>query len=108
MSGAGTANVTPHNVTQKPLPQDHSIDFLLTMDFLHDMAHPDTVATVIGAAIRPGGLAPTKAPRLQQLLAEVRERCPDYDLGELSELPLNEAKAWLRSLPGVGPDVGLL
>lgn len=54
-------------------------------------------------AIRPGGLAPTKAPRLQQLLAEVRERCPDYDLGELSELPLDEAKAWLRSLPGVGP-----
>lgn len=56
MSGAGTANVTPHNVTRKPLPQDHSIDFLLTMDCLHDMAHPDTVATVIRAAIRPDGL----------------------------------------------------
>jgi endonuclease-3 len=54
-------------------------------------------------AIRPGGLAPTKAPRLQALLAEVKERTDDYDMGELAELPLDEAKAWLRSLPGVGP-----
>ena len=54
-------------------------------------------------AIRPGGLAQTKAPRLQQLLAEVRERAPGYDLGFLRELPLDEAKAWLRALPGVGP-----
>ncbi len=54
-------------------------------------------------AIRPGGLAPTKAPRLQALLAEVKERTDDYDLSELAELPLDEAKAWLRSLPGVGP-----
>jgi endonuclease-3 len=54
-------------------------------------------------AIRPGGLAPTKAPRMQALLAEVRERVPGYDLEFLAELPLDEAKAWLRSLPGVGP-----
>ena len=54
-------------------------------------------------AIRPGGLAPTKAPRLQALLAEVKERAPDFDLRELEEMPLDEAKRWLRSLPGVGP-----
>ena len=54
-------------------------------------------------AIRPGGLAPTKAPRLQALLAEVRARVPDLDLGFLATLPIEEAKAWLRSLPGVGP-----
>jgi len=54
-------------------------------------------------AIRPGGLAPTKAPRMQAMLAEVRERAPDFDLRELAEIPLEEAKAWLRSLPGVGP-----
>jgi endonuclease-3 len=54
-------------------------------------------------AIRPGGLAPTKAPRLQALLAEVQTRVPDFDLAFLAELPVEEAKAWLRSLPGVGP-----
>lgn len=54
-------------------------------------------------AIRPGGLAPTKSKRLQSLLAEVRERAPDFDLRFLAELPLEEARAWLRSLPGVGP-----
>jgi len=62
-------------------------------------------------AIRPGGLAPTKAPRLQALIAAVRERtlagngaaAEPYDLRFLDELPLAEAKAWLRALPGVGP-----
>ena len=54
-------------------------------------------------AIRPGGLAPTKSRRLQALLAEVRERRPDFDLEFLRGLPLEEAKAWLTSLPGVGP-----
>ena len=54
-------------------------------------------------AIRPGGLAPTKSKRMQELLAEVKARRPDWDLGFLADLPLEEAKAWLTSLPGVGP-----
>jgi endonuclease-3 len=54
-------------------------------------------------AIRPGGLAPTKSKRMQAMLAEVKERRPDWDLKFLAELPLEEAKAWLTSLPGVGP-----
>lgn len=54
-------------------------------------------------AIRPGGLAPTKAKRLQAMLAEVHARRPDLDLSFLAELPLEEAKQWLTSLPGVGP-----
>ena len=54
-------------------------------------------------AIRPGGLAPTKAPRLQALVTAVRERYADFDLDELATLPLEDARAWLRSLPGVGP-----
>ena len=54
-------------------------------------------------AIRPGGLAPTKAVRIQALLAEVRRRRGSFDLSLLEDLPLEEARAWLRSLPGVGP-----
>ena len=55
-------------------------------------------------AIQPGGLAPTKAPRIQAVLRDVRERTGgSYDLGFLADLPLDEARAWLRGLPGVGP-----
>ena len=54
-------------------------------------------------AIRAGGLAPTKSKRLQALLTEVRARTEDYDLSILETLPLDEAKRWLTSLPGVGP-----
>lgn len=52
--------------------------------------------------IRPGGLAPTKAPRIQHVLAEVRAARPDWDLSFLGALPLAEARDWLVSLPGIG------
>ena len=54
-------------------------------------------------AIRAGGLAPTKSKRLHALLAEVKSRCPDWDLSLLRAMPLEEAKLWLTSLSGVGP-----
>jgi len=54
-------------------------------------------------AIQPGGLAPTKAPRLQAILREVYARTGSFDLSFLGDLPLEEAREWLRSLPGVGP-----
>ncbi len=54
-------------------------------------------------AIAIGGLAPTKAPRLKALLAEVVARRDGFDLSNLEDMPLEEAKAWLRGLPGVGP-----
>jgi endonuclease-3 len=55
--------------------------------------------------IRPGGLANIKAPRIQSVLAEVREATANapFDLSFLGVLPLREAKAWLGSLPGIGP-----
>ena len=54
-------------------------------------------------AIKPGGLAPTKAPRLQAMLAEVKNRRGDFDLSFLREMPVEEARDWLRTLPAVGP-----
>ncbi len=53
--------------------------------------------------IRAGGLATTKAPRIKAILEEVWRRNGSFDLSFLREMPLAEAKAWLRSLPGVGP-----
>jgi endonuclease III len=54
-------------------------------------------------AIRPGGLAPTKAPRLKAMLAEIKERTSGYDLRFLEDLPVDQAREWLRTLPAVGP-----
>ncbi|HEX5478680.1 MAG TPA: endonuclease III [Dehalococcoidia bacterium] len=54
-------------------------------------------------AIQSGGLAPTKAPRIQAALRDIKEQRGNYDLWFLGELPLEEARAWLRDLHGVGP-----
>ncbi len=54
-------------------------------------------------AIRPGGLAPTKGPRLKAMLAEIKQRSGGLDLSFLKELPDAEAREWLRTLPAVGP-----
>lgn len=55
------------------------------------------------SAIAVGGLARQKAPRIQAALRAVREARGEWDLDFLRELPLPEAKAWLRGLNGVGP-----
>jgi endonuclease III len=54
-------------------------------------------------SIRSGGLADIKAPRIQQVLVEVRERTGGFDLSFLADMPLDTAMDWLTSLPGVGP-----
>ena len=54
-------------------------------------------------AIRSGGLARTKAPRIKAILNEVMRKVGSYDLTFLAEMPLEDAKAWLKELDGVGP-----
>ena len=49
-------------------------------------------------AIRPGGLAPTKAVRIKQML----EAIDGDDLVWMEEAPLGEARDYLCDLPGVG------
>ena len=50
-----------------------------------------------------GGLATIKAPRIKQVLNLILERRGSLDLYFLKDMPLDEAKSWLRELPGVGP-----
>ena len=57
----------------------------------------------IEEAIRPGGLARIKAPRIKEVLNLILELNGSLDLSFLQEMPLNEAKLWLRRLPGIGP-----
>jgi len=58
----------------------------------------DAPVAQIEDAIRPGGLAPTKAVRIKQILAALG----DDDLLWLADAPLEEARAYLCELPGVG------
>lgn len=55
------------------------------------------------AAIRPAGLAPSKGPRLQAILRRITAERGELTLDFLRELPLSEARTWLRDLDGVGP-----
>ena len=57
----------------------------------------------IELAIARGGLAKIKAPRIKQILNRILELNGSLDLSFLAEMPLPEAKAWLRQLPGIGP-----
>jgi len=62
-------------------------------------ADPDEIVPEIQA----GGLARIKAPRIKAALEAVYERRGSFDIEFLRDLPLEEAKAWLRELKGVGP-----
>jgi len=54
-------------------------------------------------AVRPAGLAPTKAPRIQEALRRISDERGQPSLEFLRDMPLDEARAWLLSIPGVGP-----
>jgi endonuclease-3 len=58
----------------------------------------DAPVAAIEDAIRPGGLAPTKAVRIKQIL----EAIGDDDLAWLADAPLEEGRDYLTELPGVG------
>jgi endonuclease-3 len=54
-------------------------------------------------AIRSGGLANIKAPRIQAALDHIVTLRGDTDLSFLKAMPLDEAMAWLTGINGVGP-----
>ncbi|MDQ3783475.1 MAG: endonuclease III [Actinomycetota bacterium] len=57
----------------------------------------------VADAIRAGGLADQKAPRIKAILTEIEEREGALDLSRLQNLPDEEVGDYLCSLPGVGP-----
>jgi endonuclease-3 len=59
----------------------------------------DAPTEEVEEAIKPGGLSPTKAPRIQEILGELGDP-PDLDW--LAEAPRDEALGFLTGLPGVG------
>ena len=75
----------------------------LLQRFPNWQAVADAPVNEIEDAIRPGGLAPTKAPRLKAMLTEIKQRTGAFDLRFLEDLPVDQAREWLRTLPAVGP-----
>ena len=68
----------------------------------------DAPTAEVEALLRPCTWPEQKAPRIQAVLREVSRRCQGEDrppcaLDFLADLPVPEARAWLESLPGVGP-----
>jgi len=57
----------------------------------------------IEIAIRMGGLSKIKAPRIKRVLNQIYAELKSFDLWFLKEMPMNEAKDWLKNLPGIGP-----
>jgi endonuclease-3 len=78
----------------------------LTRQFPTWQAVRDAPTAEVEAAISACTWAEQKAPRIQQVLQLISERVPELEPGSLNflaELSVPEARAWLESLPGVGP-----
>lgn len=76
----------------------------LTQQFPTWAAVRDAPTEQVQAAIAPCTWADSKAPRIQQVLRLIGERLNgQWSLDFLGEMPVAEARAWLESLPGVGP-----
>jgi endonuclease III len=56
----------------------------------------------IAKPIKSGGLAMIKAKRIQSALREILQKRGSLTLDFLGGLPIEDARAWLLSLPGVG------
>lgn len=63
----------------------------------------DAPTEELADAIRSGGLANQKAPRIQETLRLITEERGELDLSFLPAMSLQDAKAWLASFRGVGP-----
>ena len=63
----------------------------------------DAPTEAVEDAIRGVRWPDMKAPRLQEILRIVENRCGALDLAFLGEMPVEKARALLEDLPGVGP-----
>ncbi len=62
----------------------------------------DAPTEAIQETIKHGGLSKIKAPRVQAILQEIHRQRGEFSIDFLAEMPFDEARKWLLSLPGVG------
>ena len=73
-------------------------DRLPTWEQVRDAPTQDVIE-----AVRTAGLANQKGPRIQKALRRITAERGMLELDFLADLPLEQARAWLLSLQGVGP-----
>ena len=64
----------------------------------------DAPTEAIQEAIKRGGLSKIKAPRIQAILREIERQRGEFSIDFLADIPFDEARRWLLTLPGVGED----
>lgn len=71
-------------------------------------SYPDWQAVIdapvqeVADAIRSGGLADRKAPRIQKALRRILEERGEFNIDFLADLPVDDAMHWLTSFDGIG------
>jgi endonuclease-3 len=93
-----TANAAEHEVVNRPGWGGRGIERVAADWAAVEHAEPDELVEVI----RPGGLAPQKAPRIQAALRHLRETSGGYSLEFLGERSPGEALAFFTAIPGIG------
>ncbi len=63
----------------------------------------DAPTPAVEETIRPAGLSHLKAPRIQEALNFITRQRGELNLDFLKEMPVEEAKAWLTQINGIGP-----
>jgi endonuclease III len=63
----------------------------------------DALTANVEEVIREATWPEQKAPRIQNVLQLITERVGNLSLEHLKNMSVSEARAWLESLPGVGP-----
>ena len=86
-------------LSQSTNDRNRDVAYLRLRDrFAHWEAVRDAPVEAVEEAIRPGGLSPTKSRRIQEILRAV----DPLDLDWLAGAPVEEGRAYLTALPGVG------
>ena len=75
----------------------------LTSVFRNMESLVDADITIIEKCIKIGGLAAIKSARIQKVLQTIIHLRGNLDLSFLADIPLENAKDWLKKLPGIGP-----
>lgn len=63
----------------------------------------DAPTALIADAIRTGGLADQKAPRIQRALDHILQTRGEFNLDFLAAMSVSEARRWLTAINGIGP-----
>jgi endonuclease-3 len=101
--GDGLGELVLTVLSQSTNDRNRDVAFLRLRDRFESWeAVRDAPVDDVEAAIRPGGISKVKSVRIQEMLRAIGEGGRDLDLGRLAGAPVEEARAELCALPGVG------